>query len=77
MMKALLFSLLALAALPAAQGKRMFTGTITDSECTNADREGHLATIDWHNAQLVLRSPARITKDEGNAAFDRGRDAHC
>ena len=63
-MKALLFSLLALAALPAAQGKRMFTGTITDSECTNADHshmrmgstdaECTVACVDAHGATYVL-----------------------
>ena len=41
----------------------------TASSAPEKDREGHLATIDWRNAQLVLRSPARITKDEDNAAF--------
>jgi hypothetical protein len=36
-MKHLIFSLLAVAALFAAQGKQTFTGTITDDECSRAD----------------------------------------
>jgi hypothetical protein len=36
-MKPLILSLLAIAALSAAQSKRLFTGTITDSMCANAD----------------------------------------
>jgi Protein of unknown function (DUF5818) len=36
-MKHLILSLLAFAALPAAQGEQTFTGTITDSDCPKVD----------------------------------------
>jgi hypothetical protein len=64
LMKPLIFGLLALAALPAAQGKQTFTGTITDSECSNADHshmqmgptdaECTVACVDAHGASYVL-----------------------
>ena len=64
MTKALIIGLLALAALPAPQGKQMFTGTITDSQCENADHshmgmgptdaECAMACVDEHSAILVL-----------------------
>jgi hypothetical protein len=63
-MKPLIVSLLALAALRAAQGKRVFTGTITDSMCANADHapmrmgptdaECTVACISEHGATYVL-----------------------
>ena len=63
-MKPLIFGLLALVALPAAQGKQTFTGTITDSECSNADHshmqmgptdaECTVACVDAHGASYVL-----------------------
>ena len=66
-MKRLTLSLLALlliAALAAAQGKRKFTGTITDSMCAQADHSGMqmgptdaectLACISEHGATYVL-----------------------
>jgi hypothetical protein len=53
-----------LSAVAAAQGKRTFTGVITDSECTNADHshmrmgptdaECVTACIDEHGASYVL-----------------------
>jgi hypothetical protein len=63
-MKTLLLSLLALAALQAAPGKRLFTGIITDSMCANADHapmrmgptdaECTVACIGEHGATYVL-----------------------
>ena len=68
-MKHLIVSLLAvaalsMAALSAAQGKQTFTGTITDSECANADHshmrmgstdaECTTACISAHGAMYVL-----------------------
>jgi hypothetical protein len=63
-MKPLILSLLAVAALPAAPGKQMFTGTITDSMCANADHsqmrmgptdaECTVACISAHGATYVL-----------------------
>ena len=63
-MKHLILSLLAVAALSAAQGKQTFTGTITDSECAKAghsqmqmgptDAECTIACIDIHGATYVL-----------------------
>ena len=63
-MKPLILSLLAIAALSAAQGKRLFTGTITDSMCANADHaqmrmgptdaECTNACINEHGAMYVL-----------------------
>ena len=63
-MKPLVFSLLIIAALAAAQGKRTFTGTITDSMCAEADHsrmrmgstdaECTIACISAHGAQYVL-----------------------
>ena len=63
-MKPLLLSLLAIAALSAAQSKRLFTGTITDSMCANADHaqmrmgptdaECTIACISEHGAMYVL-----------------------
>jgi len=63
-MKPLIFSLLMIAALGAAQGKRTFTGTITDSMCATADHsrmrmgptdgECTLACISAHGATYVL-----------------------
>jgi hypothetical protein len=63
-MKLLILSLLAVAALQATQGKRLFTGTITDSMCANADHapmrmgptdaECTVACIDEHGATYVL-----------------------
>lgn len=60
----LLLSVLAVAALPAAQGKQTFTGVITDSECANGDhsrmRMGSTdaectdACVDAHGATFVL-----------------------
>jgi hypothetical protein len=62
-MKPLFFSLLMIAALAAAPGKRRFTGTITDSICATADHsrmkmgatdaECTIACIDAHGAQYV------------------------
>jgi hypothetical protein len=62
-MKPLIVSLLALAALQ-APGKRLFTGTITDSMCANADHaamrmgptdeECTVACINEHGAMYVL-----------------------
>src|SRR5437773_10676853 len=68
-MKHLIVSLLAvaalsMAALSAAQGRRTFTGTITDSECANADHshmrmgstdaECTVGCVDAHGATYVL-----------------------
>jgi hypothetical protein len=63
-MKELLIGLVAVSALSAIQGPRTFTGTITDSECTNGDHtamrmgptdaECTLACIDAHGATYVL-----------------------
>ena len=63
-MKPLIFSLLIIAALAAAQGKRTFTGTITDSMCAEADHsrmrmgstdaECTIACISAHGAMYVL-----------------------
>jgi len=63
-MRPLILSLLATAALPAAQGKQMFTGTITDSACADADHshmrmgatdaECAVACIGAHGATYVL-----------------------
>ena len=63
-MKHLLWSLLAVATLSAAQGKQTFTGTITDDECSRADHtrmrmgptdaECTLACISAHSAAYVL-----------------------
>jgi hypothetical protein len=63
-MRPLILSLLAIAALPAAPGKQMFSGTITDSMCANADHshmrmgptdaECTVACVDAHGATFVL-----------------------
>jgi len=63
-MKHLLLSLLILAALAAAPGKRKFTGTITDSMCATADHssmrmgptdaECTIACVAAHGASYVL-----------------------
>jgi hypothetical protein len=63
-MKPLILRLLAIAALPAAPGKQMFTGTITDSMCANADHsqmrmgptdaECTVACVGAHGATYVL-----------------------
>jgi hypothetical protein len=63
-MKPLIFSLLIIAALAAAQGKPTFTGTITDSMCAEADHsrmrmgatdaDCTIACIDAHGASYVL-----------------------
>ena len=63
-MKALIFSLLVIATLAAAQGKQKFTGTITDSMCAEADHsrmrmgstdaECTIACISAHGAMYVL-----------------------
>jgi hypothetical protein len=63
-MKPLILSLLAVAALSPAQGTRLFTGTITDSMCANADHaqmrmgptdaECTIACIKEHGATYVL-----------------------
>ena len=63
-MKPLIFSLLIIAALAAAQGKQNFTGTITDSMCANADHsqmrmgptgaECTVACVSAHGATYVL-----------------------
>ena len=63
-MKPLILSFLAIAALSAAQGKRLFTGTITDSMCAKADHsqmqmgptdaECAMACIDVHGAMYGL-----------------------
>ena len=63
-MKPLIFSLLIIAALAAAQGKQNFTGTITDSMCAEADHsrmrmgptdaECTTACVSAHDAMYVL-----------------------
>jgi len=63
-MKPLIFSLLIIAALAAAPGKRKFTGTITDSMCATADHsrmrmgptdaECTVACVSAHDAMYVL-----------------------
>ena len=63
-MKPLILSLLIIAALAAAQGKRTFTGAITDSMCADADHsrmrmgstdaECTIACISAHGAMYVL-----------------------
>jgi hypothetical protein len=63
-MKALIVTLLAIAALAVAAGKRTFTGTITDSMCIKADHsqmqmgptdaECTIACIREHDATYVL-----------------------
>jgi hypothetical protein len=60
----LLVSLLALVALPAAQGKQTFTGIITDSMCADAvhssmrmgptDADCTVACVDVHGSTYVL-----------------------
>jgi hypothetical protein len=59
-----LLGVAALAPGPAAQGRRTFTGTVTDSECPHADHslmrmgstdaECAIACVDAHGASLVL-----------------------
>ena len=63
-MKGLILSLLAIAALAAAPGRQMFTGTITDGMCANADHlqmrmgptdaECTVACVSAHGATYVL-----------------------
>jgi hypothetical protein len=63
-MKPLFFSLLLIAVLAAAPGKRKFTGIVTDSMCPTADHsrmrmgdtdaECTIACINSHGAQYVL-----------------------
>jgi|SRR4051794_28376820 len=63
-MKVVLLALLLLTALPAAQSKRQFTGTITDSMCPDGnhssmrmgsnDAECTLACVSAHGALFVL-----------------------
>jgi hypothetical protein len=63
-MKHLILSLLAVAALPAAQGKQTFVGTITDDMCPKADHsqmrmgptdaDCTLACVSAHGASYVL-----------------------
>ena len=63
-MKPLIFSLLIIATLAAAQGKQKFTGTITDNMCAEADHsrmrmgstdaECTIACISAHGASYVL-----------------------
>ena len=63
-MKALIFSFLVIAALAAPQGRQTFTGTITDSECADADHsrmrmgstdaECTIACVIAHDAMYVL-----------------------
>ena len=63
-MKPLILSLLIIAALAAAQGKRTFTGTIADSMCAQADHsrmrmgptdaECTIACVSAHDAMYVL-----------------------
>jgi hypothetical protein len=63
-MKPLLLSLLVVAALTAAPGKRKFTGVITDSMCATADHsrmrmgptdaECTVACVEAHGASYVL-----------------------
>jgi hypothetical protein len=64
MKKPLILSLLAIAALAAAPGKRKFTGTITDNMCATADHsrmrmgptdaECTVACVQEHGASYVL-----------------------
>ena len=64
LMKPLLFSLLAMAAVSAAPGTQKFTGTIAESECANGDHshmrmgptdaECTKACVDAHGATYVL-----------------------
>jgi len=63
-MKHLILSLLAVAALSAAQGKQTFTGTITDNMCAKAghaqmrmgptDADCTIACVRAHDAKYVL-----------------------
>jgi hypothetical protein len=63
-MKSLILSFLIVAALPTAQGKQKFTGTITDNMCAEGDHsrmrmgstdaECTLACISAHGATYVL-----------------------
>ena len=63
-MKPLIFSLLIIAALAAAQAKQKFTGAITDSMCAEADHsrmrmgptdaECTIACVNAHDAMYVL-----------------------
>jgi len=63
-MKPLILTLLIVATLPAAQAKRQFTGTITDSMCPEGDHtrmrmgatdgECTIACVDAHGALYVL-----------------------
>ena len=64
MLKSLIASLLMIAALPSAQAKRQFTGTITDSMCPLADHsrmrmgstdaECTIACIEAHGSLYAL-----------------------
>lgn len=64
MTKSLIFGLLLIAAVPAAQGQQKFTGTITDDMCPagdhsrmrmgSTDAECTIACFDAHGAQYVL-----------------------
>jgi len=64
LMKRVLLSLVAVAALPAAQGKQTFTGIITDHMCARAghgqmrmgptDAECTIACVQAHDAMYVL-----------------------
>jgi len=63
-MKQLIWTLLALASVAAAQGKQTFTGTITDSICANGghaqmrmgptDADCTTACVSAHDAKYVL-----------------------
>jgi hypothetical protein len=63
-MKSLILSLVFIAAFPAAQAQRQFTGAITDSMCPEGDHtsmrmgsndaECTLACVDAHGAEFVL-----------------------
>ena len=63
-MKPLIFGLLMIAALAAAQGKQKFTGAITDSMCAEADHsrmrmgptdaECTIACVGAHGAMYIL-----------------------
>src|SRR5215510_4624140 len=63
-MKCLILSLFMSAAIPTAQGKRQFTGTITDGMCPKADHsrmrmgstdaECTIACVDAHGSAFVL-----------------------
>lgn len=63
-MKCLILSLFMIAAIPTAQSKRQFTGTITDNMCAAADHshmrmgstdaECTIACVDAHGALYVL-----------------------